>query len=614
MISEVFEPRLQLGFFEPGLLVGILTTPGIVALLISQHLRPWETPVRMVGAIALLWTLVGGIAAIWTAPLVALGAAGIGMLLSLLCYRWLWNYCVAAHIMIAASALTLFFGLGWGITFLQSLPISGLTRSLIFWNLGLGLLTLPLGIVTFLPSQAYVLRKRWHRPRRSLDPVPRDRYPKVSFHVPCYAEPPDVVCATLDALNQMRYPNFEVLVIDNNTKDPNLWRPVEQYCQQLGSKFRFFHVDPLSGAKAGALNFALRHTAAAAELVSVIDADYQAQPDFLERLVGFFDDPTIGFVQTPHDYRGWQHSFYQRACYWEYMTFVRLQLPALSEWVASFVIGTMCIVRRQALEQGGGWAEWCLTEDSEVTIRIHALGYQSIFIPETFGRGLIPENFRGYKKQRLRWTIGPIQQIQQHWRLYLPNPLALPSKLTFWQRILESDHSWGAMQPMIALLNLPLGIATLVSIIYHQEVIEIPPIFWVATVALLPAGLANIWLTYHLLGCDRWRDIAGAILASASLGYVKLAGSVLAWRWWQPMPWRRTNKFKALPDRLKAWNAVKPELLTALLFIVSSGIVAPYAHYNPPDFLCLVAIGLFLAGITSLAAPLMTLLAEADLR
>src|SRR5262249_27205420 len=128
-------------------------------------------------------------------------------------------------------------------------------------------------------------------------------WPRVSLHVPCYSEPPDIVIGTLDAISRMQYPNFEVLVIDNNTKDPALWRPVEEHCRQLGPRFRFFHVDRLAGAKGGALNYALRHSDPAAEIVGVLDADYQARPDFLERLIPFFSDPKTGFVQTPHDYR-----------------------------------------------------------------------------------------------------------------------------------------------------------------------------------------------------------------------------------------------------------------------------------------------------------------------
>jgi hypothetical protein len=78
------------------------------------------------------------------------------------------------------------------------------------------------------------------------------RGPKVSVHVPTYAEPPDVVIGTLDALARLDYDNVEVLVIDNNTKDETLWRPVQEHCRRLGDRFRFFHVEPLAGAKAGA--------------------------------------------------------------------------------------------------------------------------------------------------------------------------------------------------------------------------------------------------------------------------------------------------------------------------------------------------------------------------
>ncbi len=67
----------------------------------------------------------------------------------------------------------------------------------------------------------------------------------VSVHVPAYNEPPDMLIQTLDALAALRYPRFEVLVIDNNTKDPAVWQPVQAHCEKLGAHFRFFHVDPI---------------------------------------------------------------------------------------------------------------------------------------------------------------------------------------------------------------------------------------------------------------------------------------------------------------------------------------------------------------------------------
>src|ERR1700740_3679826 len=98
--------------------------------------------------------------------------------------------------------------------------------------------------------------------------------PRVSIHVPAYNEPPAMLIETLDALSRLDYPDFEVLVIDNNTRDESVWRPVEAHCAQLGARFRFFHVAPLAGFKAGALNYALARTAPDAEIIAVIDSDY----------------------------------------------------------------------------------------------------------------------------------------------------------------------------------------------------------------------------------------------------------------------------------------------------------------------------------------------------
>jgi cellulose synthase/poly-beta-1,6-N-acetylglucosamine synthase-like glycosyltransferase len=85
-----------------------------------------------------------------------------------------------------------------------------------------------------------------HKRRREFLPVvgDSDYRPKVSIHVPCYNEPPEMVKQTLDALAALDYPDYEVLIIDNNTKDPAVWEPVRDYCETLGPRFKFFHVAP----------------------------------------------------------------------------------------------------------------------------------------------------------------------------------------------------------------------------------------------------------------------------------------------------------------------------------------------------------------------------------
>ena len=98
---------------------------------------------------------------------------------------------------------------------------------------------------------------------------------------------------------RLDYDRFEVLVIDNNTMDPAVWEPVAEHCARLGPKFRFFTLGKYKGYKAGALNFALRETAPDAEIIGVIDSDYLVDPDWLRCMVPAFDNPKVGFTQSP---------------------------------------------------------------------------------------------------------------------------------------------------------------------------------------------------------------------------------------------------------------------------------------------------------------------------
>ena len=116
------------------------------------------------------------------------------------------------------------------------------------------------------------IRARGHRPA----PAPSD-LPFVSLHVPAHNEPPDMVIETLRALLRLDYPSYQVVVIDDNTDDEALWRPVEQWCAEHGVTFA--HLEDWPGYKSGALNYALRElTDPRAELIGVVDSDYQLEP------------------------------------------------------------------------------------------------------------------------------------------------------------------------------------------------------------------------------------------------------------------------------------------------------------------------------------------------
>ena len=114
--------------------------------------------------------------------------------------------------------------------------------------------------------------------------------PMVSLHVPAHNEPPDMVMQTQRSLLRLDYPRYEIIVIDDNTDDEDLWRPVEAWCQR--HRVKFVHLADWPGYKSGALNYSLRRmTSPDAEVISIVDSvaefvgrDRLARPGHVEPL------------------------------------------------------------------------------------------------------------------------------------------------------------------------------------------------------------------------------------------------------------------------------------------------------------------------------------------
>jgi len=274
-----------------------------------------------------------------------------------------------------------------------------------------------LGAIGILLAEAHEwVEARWSKHRRADTQaiLTATFEPKVSIHVPAFNEPAAMLIATLDALSRLDYQNFEVLVIDNNTHDASVWQPVMEHCAELGPRFKFFHIDPLQGFKAGALNHALQHTAVDADIVAVIDSDYQVDPSWLRHLVPTFADAKVAIVQAPQDYRDGGKNLFKSMAHAEYRGFFYIGMITRNERNAIIQHGTMTLVRKQALRDVGGWAEWSITEDAELGLRLFEHGWIARYIPISYGRGLVPDTFADYKKQRFRWVYGAMQIVRRH--------------------------------------------------------------------------------------------------------------------------------------------------------------------------------------------------------
>ncbi|MGN6515763.1 MAG: glycosyltransferase family 2 protein [Rhizomicrobium sp.] len=254
----------------------------------------------------------------------------------------------------------------------------------------------------------------WREESRAMHAAIPASAPRVSIHVPCYNEPPAMVMETIDALARLDYENFEVIVLDNNTPDRETWLPVESHCAALGSRFRFYHMDGVKGFKAGALNEALALTDPKAEYIAVIDSDYQVEPYWLRRALPYFASDGVALVQGPQDYRDAGRSLFKAMCYEEYRGFFHIGMVERNEHDAIIQHGTMTIVRKRALEEVKGWAPWCITEDTELGLRLFEAGYSAAYIPQSMGKGLTPDTLGAFMTQRYRWVYGAMQILKHH--------------------------------------------------------------------------------------------------------------------------------------------------------------------------------------------------------
>jgi glycosyltransferase involved in cell wall biosynthesis len=358
--------------------------------------------------------------------------------------------------------------------------------------------------------------------------VPAAELPMVSLHVPAHNEPPDMVIDTLRSLLRLDYPRYEIILIDDNTDDEALWRPVQTWCARHGVKFK--HLENWPGYKSGALNYALREmTDERAEVIGVVDSDYQIESGFLRRCAPAFAEPWVGFVQSPQDYRGWQGARYYKRLYYSYKYFFAVSQPSRNERDGAIFAGTMGLIRRVALDQLGGWDEWCITEDAELSLRLLRAGFSGLHVDQTWGHGIMPLTFEALKGQRYRWCFGGIQILRMHWRSLIPGRKSRENHLTTAQRwaYLAGGVQWyGDFLGLAFLVFLLAGAAN--EALGGGALFRKLTVFLVATVPVLVVlGLVRAVALLRRGTGASWRDAIGAFFIWQSTSLVVARASVV---------------------------------------------------------------------------------------
>ncbi|MFA7083518.1 MAG: glycosyltransferase family 2 protein [Arcobacteraceae bacterium] len=468
----------------------------------------------------------------------------------------------------------------------------------IMWGMGTFLM-IPLVITTLAKANELFKCSIGIAPTRLIPlDLKSSNIPFVSIHVPAYKEQPHVLKATLLALSKLQYPNFEVLVIINNTPEEYYWKPVEALCEELGERFIFLNIT-CSGFKAGALNEALNYTNKEAEIIAVIDADYVVESPWLIDLVPLFDDPKVAIVQAPQDHRDGNESLIKTAMNAEYAGFFDIGMIDRNEENAIVVHGTMVLVRLSAMLEVGGWGTDTIVEDSELGLRLFEAGYMAHYTNRRYGYGLLPDTIEAFKTQRHRWAYGAIQILKKHYKEFKPSSTTLTARQK--NKFIAGWFFWlsDAMGPVMAVMN----ILWVPVILFVGVTIPTIPL----TIPIITAFIVNILHTFILYRMKVKASIVHTLLSSIASMSLQLIIFKAVYDGFvkDGLPFKRTLKGgkikKATENPIKYETILGVCLLSAFFALIltnSAGITEIYVF----------AITLFIQSVPYISAVIMRIL------
>jgi len=357
-----------------------------------------------------------------------LAMMGAGMLILVLAPQW---RLAAAFVSLAASSRYLW----WRAT--ETLYLDSLSDA----TLSVALLGAELYGFTIMVGgyfQTAVMKERTPIP---LD-VPEHELPSVDVFIPTYNEDTDIVRRTIIGALSIDYPGVRVRTLEDGTTEEFPLKEVyvlddgrrpemQELCEELGC--RYITRPDNKGAKAGNINHAMM--VSDGELIAIFDADHVPVRSFLQTTVGFFlDNENTALVQTPHHF--YNPDPFERNLYLEHQVppeqalFYHLIQKGNDFWNSAFFCGSCAVLRREALEEVGGIAQETVTEDAHTALKMHARGWQSVYLDLPQAAGLATERFAFHVGQRIRWARGMTQILRLDFPL-LKRGLRLPQRINY---------------------------------------------------------------------------------------------------------------------------------------------------------------------------------------
>jgi cellulose synthase (UDP-forming) len=387
-------------------------------------------------------------------------------------------------------------------------------------------------------------------PRRPPEPVApwSGPEPRVDVLIPTYNEPADIVEPTVIAATKLLGADVRVYLLDDGGR-----AEMAELAERCGVRYiaRAEH----GGAKAGNINNALGETDA--PFVAVFDCDHVPTPQFLQETLGHMQDHSVAFVQTPQYYANRDAGPIAAAAAVQQDLFFGVIARGKQSQDAMFCCGTNFVFRRAALEDAGGFPEDSLTEDFELSMRLHERGWESRYVATVLARGLGPEDMVSYVSQQARWAQGCLSALPRIFRYRLPWRLRV-------QYLLASSYFLSGLTVLIYMSLPVLRIFAHVQPIHQgsadQFLVHFVPYF------------ASCVLTVAVASDGRY-TFGAYSLAAANFGvHIRAAGRVVL---------RKRGKFVVTPKHGvdgRQLRPIRPALLAMAVLLAAIGYALATSH------------------------------------
>ncbi len=301
--------------------------------------------------------------------------------------------------------------------------------------------------------------------------------PAVACLITAFNEPPELLEETVAAVVALNYPNKDVVILDDSTKEAN-----REASRAIAEKYGVKCVQRTNrrGYKAGAINDYLPEMEA--PYLAVFDADALPTTNFLrECMPQIHSNPKLAFLQTPQYYANEQISHVALAATRQQNVFFEFICEGKSYSRAAFCCGTNVILRRAALEEIGGFDEENVTEDFATSFYLHCRGWDSLFLNKVYAYSMAPENLTAYFMQQSRWSFGTMGTARSFIRVFLKNPRALRFG-QWWEYMLSATYYWigfiNIIYMLLPILYFFFNIKPLRNDMFTYMVIFVPYMFF----------------------------------------------------------------------------------------------------------------------------------------